>query len=109
MIRGRDIHSTYQFPNKPQPKNTHMLGQQDILNLLAGPKAGILDCNLVLDMNNPEEFERGYRIAMQMPSCYTSDPYYIPTYHLIHEAYKAKNPRLMDQALTRLCIDISYR
>jgi hypothetical protein len=86
-----------------------MLGQQEILNLLAGPMAGITDCNLILDMTNPEEFERAYRIAMQMPSCYTSDKYYIPTYHLIQEAYKTKKPRLMHEALTKLCIDISYR
>lgn len=86
-----------------------MLGQQEILNLLAGPHAGITQCNLILDMNQPEEFERAYRIATQMPSCYTSDKYYIPTYRLIHEAYQAKDPRLMEQALTKLCIDISYR
>lgn len=86
-----------------------MLGQQEILNLLAGPRASITECNLTLDMSDPGQFERGYQIAMQMPSCYTNDKYYIPTYHQIHEAYQTKNPRLMHKALSRLCIDIAYR
>lgn len=86
-----------------------MIGQQEILNLLAGPSARITDCNLILDMDDPGQFERGYRIAMQMPSCYITDPYYIPTYRRIREAYQAKDPGLMKQALSKLCIDISYR
>jgi len=86
-----------------------MLGQQEILNLLSGPMAGITQCALILDMNAPEEFERAYHIAMQMPSCYTSDKYYLPTYHRIQEAYQDRNPRLMHDALSRLCIDIAYR
>lgn len=86
-----------------------MLGQQEILNLLAGPHAGITQCDLILDMSNPDEFERAYRIAMQMPSCYTSDPYYLPAYQRIQEAYQTRNHRLMYEALNKLCIDIAYR
>lgn len=86
-----------------------MLGQQEILNLLAGPMAGITQCDLTFDMNDPGEFERAYHIAMQMPACHTSDKYYLPTYRRIQEAYQARNPRLMHDALSRLCIDIAYR
>jgi len=86
-----------------------MLGQQDILNQLAGEKASITNCGLILNMNDPEQFEHGYRIAMQMRPCYTEDKYYSPTYHSINKAYTLKNARLMHDALNRLCIDIVYR
>jgi len=86
-----------------------MSGQHDILQLLAGPRASITECNLILDMNDPAQFERGYQIAMSLESRYQNDSYYRPTYHSIRVAYARKSPALMHAALTRICIDLVNR
>jgi len=86
-----------------------MRGQREILHLLAGPDASFTQSDLILDMHDPDQFERGYEIAMSMPDCYTTESYYRDTYRQIQEAYLAKNPRLMHEALTSLIIDILYR
>lgn len=86
-----------------------MLGQSEILDLLAGPAATITQCNLALDTNDPEQFERGYQIAMRMRPCYINELYYKPTYQKIREAYEARDPARMHEALSKLCLDIVYR
>jgi len=86
-----------------------MRGQREILRLLAGPRASFTQSDLILDMNDPDQFERGYQIAMSMPDCYINESYYSDTYRQIQEAYLAKNPRLMHEALTSLIIDIIHR
>lgn len=60
-------------------------------------------------MNDPDQFERGFEIAMSMPDCYKNESYYRDTYRQIQEAYEAKNPHLMRGALTSLIIDIIHR
>lgn len=85
------------------------MGQQDILNELAGHVNIGENIRIQFDLSDPEQFEQAYRIAMSMPSCYQVEPYYMPTYHQLALAHQAKNPRQMNDALSKLCIDILYR
>ena len=85
------------------------MGQRELLTALIGDKPDHHNFTLVFDLKDPAQFERAYRIADSMRPCYKTEPYYLPTYHKLREAYAAKDPVQMHWALTNLCIDIIHR
>lgn len=82
------------------------MGKHEILTALAGPNAGFTGFEIIIDLQQPDGFERAYKIAESMASCHKDDPYFRPSFQKIRAAHAAKDVALMRDGLESLCDDI---